>query len=375
MRQLFFYGTLCHLPLLKAVLGHEDFDARPAALKGYRVHHAGTKDYPAIRRDDQSVAQGVLFLNPTPEDVVRLDFYERDPEFDYYRAEVEVEQAGRVQQADIYLPEDPREDGGDWNVESWASRWGDMTVRAAAEMMELFGTDREATAARQFPIMKLRAASYLRARTSATPASLRSPIGHDAVRVAQERRPYSNYFAMAEIDISYPQFTGGQGQTVTRAALASGDAATVLPYDPARDRVLLIEQFRFGVYVRGDNRPWLLEPPAGRIDPGETPQEAAARELQEEAGVAASELIQIASYYPSPAAMSEYIYSFIALCELPELGTGTGGLEAEQEDIRTHVISFDRAMELVATGEADCAPLLLSLLWLEKHRGQLRRSG
>ena len=51
---------------------------------------------------------------------------------------------------------------------------------------------------------------------------------------------------------------------VNRAVFISGDAVTVLPYDPRRDRVLLIEQFRAGPFARGDDQPWLLEAIAGR---------------------------------------------------------------------------------------------------------------
>ena len=73
---------------------------------------------------------------------------------------------------------------------------------------------------------------------------------------------------------------GGHGDEVSRTAFVSGDAITVLPYDPVSDRVLLVEQFRAGPYARGDSQPWLLEALAGRIDGGESPEEAVLREAQ-----------------------------------------------------------------------------------------------
>ena len=63
---------------------------------------------------------------------------------------------------------------------------------------------------------------------------------------------------------------------VTRAAFVSGDAVTVLPYDPLRDRVLVVEQFRAGPQARGDAQAWQMEAIAGRIDPGETPEASGA---------------------------------------------------------------------------------------------------
>jgi 8-oxo-dGTP pyrophosphatase MutT (NUDIX family) len=117
----------------------------------------------------------------------------------------------------------------------------------------------------------------------------------------------------------------------------------------------------------------LLEAIAGRVDPGETPQEAARREAVEEAGLALGELLEVASYYPSPGAKAEYLYSYVALTDLPDGTAGTFGLATEAEDIRGHLISFDQLMALVRSGEAANAPLILSALWLERERSRLRR--
>ncbi len=81
--------------------------------------------------------------------------------------------------------------------------------------------------------------------------------------------PMPHFFAVEEYDLSYRRFDGSFSKPVNRAAFVSGDAVTVLPYDPLRDRVLLIEQFRIGPMARGDAQPWLLEAIAGRVDPGE----------------------------------------------------------------------------------------------------------
>jgi 8-oxo-dGTP pyrophosphatase MutT (NUDIX family) len=117
----------------------------------------------------------------------------------------------------------------------------------------------------------------------------------------------------------------------------------------------------------------LLEAIAGRVDPGETPQEAARREAVEEAGLALGELLEVASYYPSPGAKAEYLYSYVALTDLPDGTGGTFGLATEAEDIRSHLISFDQLMALVRSGEAANAPLILTALWLERERSRLRR--
>ncbi|MEM6589996.1 MAG: NUDIX hydrolase, partial [Pseudomonadota bacterium] len=111
-----------------------------------------------------------------------------------------------------------------------------------------------------------------------------------------------------------------------------------------------------------------------RVDAGESVQEAARRECQEEAGLRLHQLEHVSSHYFSPGASTEYYHCYIALTDLPDDAAGLGGLETEQEDIRTHVLSFDAAMGLLTTGEANIGPMILLLLWLERERPRLRAS-
>ena len=92
----------------------------------------------------------------------------------------------------------------------------------------------------------------------------------------------------------------------------------------------------------------------------------------EEAGLTPGAMIPVASYYPTPAAKIEFLYSYVALCDLPDGAAGVFGVEGEAEDIRGHLISFDAFMALVASGEVDNAPLLVTALWLQRERGRLR---
>ncbi len=195
----------------------------------------------------------------------------------------------------------------------------------------------------------------------------------EQVRTLEVREPYRNYFSIQEHDVAIPRFSGGFSQIVTRAVFVSGDAVCVLPYDPKRDRVMVIEQFRFGPHVRGDEQPWKLEAIAGRIDSGETPEQTAKREMVEETGLQLQRLIEAPNYYPAPGAVAEFMYSFIGLADLPDEAAGIGGLEVEAEDIRSHILSFDDAMDLLTDGRADTGPLLVTLLWLAAHRDSIRK--
>ncbi|PZR00976.1 MAG: tellurium resistance protein [Cereibacter sphaeroides] len=257
-----------------------------------------------------------------------------------------------------------------WNAARWQADWAAITTATAFDIMALFGQRSPAEIRARLYLMMVRGASRLRAGGGAT--GLRRKAVSADVAVTHRRQPYAHFFAVEEYDLSFRKFGGGLSAMVNRAVFISGDAVTVVPYDPVRDSVLLIEQFRSGPYARGDDQPWLLEPIAGRIDPGEVPEQTARREALEEAGIGLGELLKVAEYYPSPGAKAEYLYSYVAIADLPDGTAGTHGLAEEAEDIRGHIVSFDTLMRLVETGEAANAPLILTALWLARERPRLR---
>lgn len=369
MEHLFFYGTLCHLPLLRAVLGR-DVAPEPAVLPDHAVFWAQGQAFPLIQVVPGGRAGGVLLRDPTPQDVARLDFYEGG--FGYVRRELTVLAPGGAVAARVYFPRDGQwQPGREWSLDAWAARWGATVVATAGDFMALMGAKAAAEVGARYPQMLVRGASRVRAATPDPTGRRRHAQSNDVV-VEGFRQSHANFFAVEDYTMRYRRFDGSLSAPVSRAAFVSCDAVTVLPYDPSRDRVLLIEQFRVGAMARGDPQPWLLEAIAGRIDPGEGPQDCARREAVEEAGLSLGDLLAVAGYYPSPGVKTEYLYSYVALCDLPDGVAGTFGLAAEAEDIRGHLLGFDDFMALVASGEINNAPLLLSALWLARERDRLR---
>ncbi|MDA9789431.1 NUDIX domain-containing protein [Amylibacter sp.] len=218
----------------------------------------------------------------------------------------------------------------------------------------------------------MRARSFVRARDGAAPVELRAGFGASDVEIQRRELPYSKYFDAEDIALRHKRFDGSMSDPMLRSVFRSADAVTVLPYDPLLDLVVLVEQFRPGAFVRGDAHPWVLEPVAGRCDGDEPVELVAEREMIEEAGLTLLSLESIGNYYPSPGCLSEYLYSFVGLVDLSDAQTGVHGLETENEDIRTHFLSFDAAMALAQSGEAENGPLLLSLYWLAANRARLR---
>jgi ADP-ribose pyrophosphatase len=223
--------------------------------------------------------------------------------------------------------------------------------------------------AKRLGALQVAAASRVRA-AGAVARGLR--VGSGEVVAGVPQASHAGFFGLDIWELQHRRFDGRMSAGLVREVFVMGDAVTVLPYDPVRDRVLLIEQMRMGPLGRGDPLPWQLEAIAGRIDPGETPEVAARREAMEEAGLVLGALEKVAEYYPTPGAVTEYLYSYVALCDLPDGVAGVFGAAEEAEDIKGHLMPFDRLVEVMAAGEIGNAPLLLTVLWLQRERDRLR---
>lgn len=369
LRPLFVFGTLRDRDLLSLVAGGE-VDATDAALPRFRVAQAKGQSFPILDERANKSAAGLL-IHPTETQAARLDYYEAP--YDYTRVPVTVQTAMGPVEADVYVPPAGRwVPDGNWSLERWQDLYGALMREAAVEIMDGFGRIDPADIARRFSVIRTRAQQRLNARRQSSPTVLRHPHSRNDVELSDKKQSYSHFFAVDDVTLKARQFDGSLSEPMDRAVFVTADAVTVLPYDPVRDRVLLIEQFRAATYVRGDQNPWSLEVIAGRQDPGESLEDAVHREAMEEAGLTLGALHKVASYYSSPGANTEYLNSYIGITDLPDGVEGIGGLESEAEDIRSFLVPFETLMGAVESGEAENAPLILSALWLAQKRDVFR---
>lgn len=193
------------------------------------------------------------------------------------------------------------------------------------------------------------------------------------IRIAQREQVFSGFFGVEKQVLSHRTHDGGFTPSMTREAFVMGDAVVVLPWDPVRDRVLVIEQFRFAPAVRHDPQPWLLEPIAGRIDAGESVEQAARREALEEADLDLGQMFAAMHHYPSPGAVGEFLYMYVGIADLPDGVAGVHGLDGEVEDIRGHLMESDALLRMVLANEITNGPLAGLALWLHLKKAELRR--
>ena len=191
------------------------------------------------------------------------------------------------------------------------------------------------------------------------------------VVVDERQRVFDGYFKMDRYHLRHSLHSGGMSSGVVREVLERGQVAAVLPVDPLRRRLVLIEQFRPGAYARGWH-PWLLECVAGIIEPGEHAEEVSRREAMEEAGCAITELIPIHEYLANPGACSESVSLYCGRVDSEHVG-GIHGLAAEGEDIKVACYDYAAARALLDEGRIVNAITLIALQWFFMNREQVEQ--
>lgn len=175
---------------------------------------------------------------------------------------------------------------------------------------------------------------------------------------------YQGFFRVHAHRLRHDRFDGGEIEIV-RENMERGDAVAVLLYDPVRDEVLLIEQFRIGAAMRcadSQDEAWLTEIVAGMIDGDENPEQCALRECIEEAGYAPRKLQSLGWFFSSPGGCSERLFLYLAEVDAATPCAPGGGVAGEHEDIRSLWVSRKQALNWIASGRIRSAAPMLALL-------------
>jgi ADP-ribose pyrophosphatase len=171
------------------------------------------------------------------------------------------------------------------------------------------------------------------------------------------------------------RFDGSPSPIRTWEVWRRGHAVGVLPYDPVTDQLVLIEQFRYGAMAAGMD-PILLELPCGFIDGDETPEQAGAREMQEEIGMQADRLLHVGRFMLSPGGSDESVTIYAGHLAAPPADAkgivGYGGLVSENEDIRIRVVPAAQAIEIALAGACPNSITAIGLLWFAARHDWLR---
>lgn len=207
----------------------------------------------------------------------------------------------------------------------------------------------------------------------ARPAKAPPVPAHPGVTVLEDEVVWDGRFPLQRVRFRYTRFDGTQSPVLTWELWRRVGGCAVLPYDPARDAVALIEQFRLPALAAG-LPPVMVECPAGLLEPREDPEDAARREVAEETGLRPDRMERIGRFMLMQGGCDEVMHYFAARVALPAPEeAGTAGLEHEGEDIRVLVVPAEEAFRMVDDGRIGNVTAACCLLWLRHHRDRLRR--
>lgn len=205
-----------------------------------------------------------------------------------------------------------------------------------------------------------------------TPRYPVTPPVHPDLEIVAAEPGFVRHLQVDVVRFRHRRFDGGWSDERVYDVVRRGQAVSVLLYDPDRDAVVLVEQFRLPPLYAGRS-PWQVECVAGLIDRDETPEAVAHRETREETGLALTgPLVPIQPMLPASGSYDELVWMFCGRVD-SRGAAGIHGLAEEEEDIRVVVKTLAEAEALLDAGAVESSHTALSLHWLLRHRDHLRR--
>lgn len=199
------------------------------------------------------------------------------------------------------------------------------------------------------------------------------PPSHPDLDIVAAETGFARHLRVDVVRFRHRLFAGGWSGERVFDVVRRGEAVSVLLYDPDRDSVVLVEQFRLAA-LYGGRSPWQIENVAGLIDTDhESPEQVALREVREESNLEPlGPLIPIQRILPASGTLDEVIWLFCARVDSTD-AAGLYGLADEHEDIRVTVKTLAEAEVMLDSGAIESGHTLVALYWLLRHRDRLRR--
>jgi ADP-ribose pyrophosphatase len=195
--------------------------------------------------------------------------------------------------------------------------------------------------------------------------------------IESEETVWQGRFPLQVVEFRQRRFDGGMSATRRWEVLRRGRAAAVLPYDPVRDLVVVIEQFRLPAYAAG-LPPVMTELAAGLVDGTDSPEATIRREAVEEMGLELGAMERIGDFLLTPGGCDELCTLFAGRVDLGgvQIGAdglmGVHGLASENEDIRVRALPSAVVIEQALAGAYPNSVATLGLLWFAARRAWLR---
>jgi ADP-ribose pyrophosphatase len=196
-------------------------------------------------------------------------------------------------------------------------------------------------------------------------------MNKDDYKILNQEIIFQGYCQIERYELQNRKFSGEWSKPYLREIVRRYNASVALLYDPNLNKVVLIEQFRAPAIWSGKS-PWLLELVAGVNDKEESFSDLIRREVLEEAGLEALEVIPIYTYLASPGGNTEEVSLFCVRVDASKAPKFCG-LEEENEDIRVHLFSPEETFAAIRDGRIHNASAIIAIQWLELNLESLQK--
>ncbi|MDX1768161.1 MAG: GDP-mannose pyrophosphatase NudK [Arenibacter troitsensis] len=184
-------------------------------------------------------------------------------------------------------------------------------------------------------------------------------MNNKKVRNIKKELLSDNWYKLEKLTFEY-QRDDGSWETQSREAYDRGNGAAILLYNKKNKKVILTRQFRMPTYINGNDSGMMIEVCAGLLD-GDRPEDCIKKETEEETGYKLEKVEKVFESYMSPGSVTEILHFFIGSYEEKMRISEGGGAEEETENIEVLELDFEKAMEMIHTGEIKDAKTIMLL--------------
>lgn len=186
------------------------------------------------------------------------------------------------------------------------------------------------------------------------------------IKITKNEILSDNWYTLRKITYDY-QKKDGSWETQYREAYDRGNGATILLYNKSNQTVILTRQLRIPTYLNGNQTGMMIEACAGLLDT-ENAEDCIKRETEEETGYQIKEVRKIFEVYMSPGSVTEIIHFFVGeYAKEMKIHEG-GGLDHEQENIEVLEMPYEKAMQMITTGEIKDAKTIMLLQYAKINK-------
>lgn len=176
----------------------------------------------------------------------------------------------------------------------------------------------------------------------------------------------NNWYTLNNVTFDYLT-KNGQWITQKREVYDRGNGAGILLYNKEQKTIILTRQFRLPSYLNGNPSGMMIEVCAGLLDQDQ-PEQCIIRETEEETGYRIDKVQKVAETFVSPGAVTEILHLFIGEYNPSMKVSEGGGLAEEQEEIEVLEYPFEKAYNMIATGEIKDAKTIILLQYAKIHQ-------